>query len=146
MACYFQKCCFDSQTEREISECETLACEGKHMLFEYSFRNHKDQIERFYCLNRKQLGEYWHFVTKERDCFCPEMCGECGCCKDFKEIYDELQRAYFFYPRTDIDEQPVTWENIFKGGNADSYFRIEIGTTVKSDKTGIIDKGLLIAN
>ena len=74
------------------------------------------------------------------------MCGEWGCCKDFKEIYDELQTAYLFYPRTDIDEQPVTWENIFKGGNADSYFRIEIGTTVKSDKTVIIDKSLLIAN
>lgn len=74
------------------------------------------------------------------------MCWECGCCKDFKEIYDELQRAYFFFPRTDTDEQSVTWENIFKDGNADSCFRIEIGTTVKSDKTVIIDKVLLIAN
>ena len=77
------------------------------------------------------------------------MCGECGCCKDFKEIYDKLQRAYFFYPGTDINEQSLTWKkfrNGRKGRNADSYFRIEIGTTVKSDKIVIIDKGLLIAN
>ena len=34
---YFQKCCFDSKTEKETSECERLACEGKHKFYEYSF-------------------------------------------------------------------------------------------------------------
>lgn len=57
-----------------------------------------------------------------------------------------MQRAYYFYPRTDIKEKAVTWKKNFRGGNVDSCFRVEIGTTVKSDKIVVIDNGLLVTN
>ena len=37
-------------------------------------------------------------------------------------------------------------EKNFRGGNVDSCFRVETGTTVKSDKIVVIDNGLLVTN
>ena len=91
-------------------------------------------MERFYCLDRKQLGEYWHCAQKERDIFCPEHCDKCSICHDFSEIFQELQGSYFFSPRKDMDYQPIAWRVCFKQPKGFTIFRLEIAKTVKSDK------------
>ena len=57
-----------------MTECDRMMClNGNHKFEEYLFRcKYDDKLsERLYCLNRKQLGEYWHCVINDRDTFCP---------------------------------------------------------------------------
>ena len=57
-----------------MTECDRMMClNGNHKFEEYLFRcKYDDKLsERFYCLNRKQLGEYWHCVINDRHTFCP---------------------------------------------------------------------------
>ena len=70
----------------------------------------------FYCLNRKQLGQYWQCVIKDRDTFCPEICEKCSICKEITDMFVQLQDSYFFYPKTrpannqeNSPYQPVLW-------------------------------------
>ena len=47
----------------------------------------------FYCLNRKQLEEYWGCIVKDQEVFCPEKCNKCVVCKFRTKTYDELKSA-----------------------------------------------------
>ena len=63
------ECCFEYQQTCIIEECNLMGWEGKHHFQEY-FVEKKDDRKKlacFYCLNRKQLGDYWHWAQKERD-------------------------------------------------------------------------------
>ena len=53
-----------------------MGCERKHHFQEYFVEKIDDRkkLARFDCLDRKQLGEYWHCAQIERDTFCPEHC------------------------------------------------------------------------
>ena len=51
--------------------------------------------ERFYCLNRKQLGEYWRSVNIDCDTFCLEKFDHCDVCKEFLEVFENLQDSNF---------------------------------------------------
>ena len=87
----------------------------------------------FYCLNRKQLEEYWGCIVKDQEVFCPEKCNNCVVCKFLTKAYNELKSAYFFSARKDIPYQPILWR-IFTDvtdKNGKIIFRIEIGKTVK---------------
>ena len=67
---HFTKCCFDAQESvNVITECNLLACEGKHKFHEYFYecKNNKKDSARFYCFDRKELDEYWHCAIRERD-------------------------------------------------------------------------------
>ena len=92
MACYFQKCCFDSEKIDVINECDRMSriFNRKHEFEKYS---HKGNDETFYCLNTKQLGEYWHCVIEDQRVFCPEKCDECEVCKAVIEVLENLQDA-----------------------------------------------------
>lgn len=79
------------------------------------------------------MGEYWGFVNNDRDTFCPEKCDQCDVCKEFLEVFENLQDLYFFGPNESC-HQPILWKVYFKSGNAFSKFRIEIGETIESDK------------
>ena len=70
MPYYSQKCCFNADVIGKRTECDRLSCEGKHTEFTLFF--HKINNESFYCLNRKQLEEYWKYVNKDQEVFCPE--------------------------------------------------------------------------
>ena len=76
IAYYFQKCCFDSEKIDVINECDRMSriFNRKHEFEKYC---HKGNGETFYCLNTKQLGEYWHCVIEDQRIFCPEKCDEC---------------------------------------------------------------------
>ena len=67
--CY-QKCCFEADVIGKRVECDRLSCVGKHAEFTLFF--HKINNASFYCLNRKQLGEYWKCIMKDQEVFCPE--------------------------------------------------------------------------
>ena len=58
---YFMECCFEHQKTHIIEECDLMGCEGKHHFQEYFIEKKDDRkrLARFYCLDRKQLGEYW---------------------------------------------------------------------------------------
>ena len=92
MAYYFQKCCFDSEKIDVINECDRMSriFNRKHEFEKYS---HKRNDETFYCLNTKQLGEYWHCVIEDQRVFCPEKCDECEVCKAVIEVLENLQDA-----------------------------------------------------
>ena len=46
------------------SECDRLSCEYEKHSLEFDVYYHKVNNEYFYCLNRKQLGQYCQCVTK----------------------------------------------------------------------------------
>ena len=128
MPYYFQKCCFDSENSLVI-ECDRMTClNGNHKFEEYLFRcKHDDKLsKRFYCLNRKQLGEYWHCVINDHD--------QCDICKEFAEVFEHLKDAYFFNPNESSKHQPVLWKVYFKRSNFFKKIRTEIGETIESDK------------
>ena len=130
MAYYFQKCCFDSEKIEVINECGRMLCilNRKHEFQKYY---HKGNDETFYCLNRKQLGEYWHCVIEDQKVFCPEECDECKVCKVVIEVFENLQVAYVFTPNKN-KHQPILWRAFFKGINNSKKFRLEIAKTVES--------------
>ena len=87
MSYYFQKCCFEAEVIGKRAECDRLSCEGKHTEFTLFF--HKVNNEYFYCLNRKQLEEYWKCIVKDQEVFCPEKCNNCIVCKFLTKAYNE---------------------------------------------------------
>ena len=95
MSCYFEKCCFDAQVVGTEKECDKLSCDGKNT--EFSLLFHKVNNEYFYCLNRKQLDEYWECIVKDQEIFCSEKCHDCVVCKFLTEAHDGLRRSYFFH-------------------------------------------------
>ena len=131
MAYYFQKCCFDSEKIDVINECDRMSriFNRKHEFEKYS---HKGNDETFYCLNTKQLGEYWHCVIEDQRVFCPEKCDECEVCKAVIEVLENLQDAYLFTLNKN-KHQPILWRVFFKGINNSKKFRSEMAKTVESD-------------
>ena len=101
----------------------------KHEFEKYS---HKGNDETFYCLNTKQLGEYWHCVIEDQRVFCPEKCDECEVCKAVIEVLENLQDAYLFTLNKN-KHQPILWSVFFKGINNSKKFRSEMAKTVESD-------------
>ena len=110
MSHFFQKCCFESQKTRTVNECNRMSCclNRKHKFDEYFHRckNNEKLSERFYCLNRKQLGEYWHCVIEDRKSFCPEKCEQSDIRKELAEVFENLQETYFF-TLNKANHQPV---------------------------------------
>ena len=98
------------------SECDRLSCEHEKHSLEFDVYYHKVNNEYFYRLNRKQLGQYWQCVTKDRDTFCPERCEKCSICKEMTDIFSGLQDSFLFYPKQSVAKnfdqvsyQPVLW-------------------------------------
>ena len=71
MTYYFEKCYFDSEKMGVRTECDRMSCvlNRKHDKFELYF--HRTNDESFYCLNRKQLKEYWQCLQENQEIFCP---------------------------------------------------------------------------
>ena len=86
----FLNCCFDSILLGTRSECE----HEKHSP-EFDVYYHKVYNEYFYCLNRKQSGQYLQCMIADRDSFCPEKCEKCNICKEMADVYVELQYSFF---------------------------------------------------
>ena len=108
------------------AECDRLSCEGKHTEFTLFF--HKVNNEYFYCLNRKQLEEYWKCIVKDQEVFCPEKCNNCIVCNFLTKAYNELKSAYFLSARKDMTYQPISWKiftNVIDKTNK-IIFKIEI--------------------
>lgn len=114
-----------------VNECDRMSCvlNGKHD-FELYF--HKTNDESFYCVNRKQLREYWRCVIKDQKTFCPEKYDDCDVCKELAVVFENLQDAYFFSPNKN-KHQPVMWRVFFERGNKSCKFRIEIAKTIESE-------------
>ena len=114
-----------------MKECDRMSCilSGSHS-FDLFF--HRNNDKSFYCVNRKQLGEYWRRVQEDRETFCPDHCDECSVCKEFALVFENLQDAYFFWPNKD-KHQPVIWKVFFEQGNKLRKFRIEIAKTIESE-------------
>ena len=105
------------------SECDRLSCEHEKHSLEFDVYYHKVNNEYFYCLNRKQLGQYCQCVTKDRDTSCPERCEKCSICKEMTDIFSGLQDSFLFYPKQSVAKnfdqvsyQPVLWR-IFNSVN-----------------------------
>ena len=131
MSCYFKKYCFDAQEVGTRKECDRLSCDGKHTEFALFF--HEKNNQYFYCLNKKQLEEYWGCIVKDQDVFCSEKCNNCVVCKFLTNTYDELKSTYFFSARKDIPHKHILWQ-IFTDvidKNNKIIFRIKIGKTAK---------------
>ena len=97
-------------------------------------KDDRKKLAYFYCLDRKQLGEYLHCAQKEREIFCPGHCDNCNIYHDFSEFFQELQDSYVFFPREDMNYQPIAWRVFFKQPKYFMNFRLEIAKTVKIDK------------
>ena len=128
MPYYFEKCYFDSQKIGVRNECNMLSCGGKHLDFDLFF--HRTNNEYFYCVNRKQLGEYYHCVLNDQKILCPKKCAECAVCKLVATVFENLQESYFFYPNK-YNLQPVLWRIFYENGNKSYKFRLEIVKTVE---------------
>ena len=113
---YFMECCFEHQQTHITEECDLVGCGRKHHFQGYFIEKKDDRkkLTRFYCLDRKQLGEYWHCPQLEGEIFCPEHCYNCEIYFDSLKIFQELQESYFFSARKDMDYQPIAWRLFFK--------------------------------
>ena len=94
----FEKCCDDFDLVRKTSQCDRINCFANHdpQCF------HKNNSQSCFCLNRRQLGQYWHCIINNRDYFCPLSCEQCKICKEVFHIFSELQDAYFFNLNTRV--------------------------------------------
>ena len=69
----FLNCCYDSLLIGTRSECDRFCCkEGKHHPV-FNLYYHRVNNQYFYCVNGKQLGQYWKYVVEDRDAFCPSF-------------------------------------------------------------------------
>ena len=75
----------DWSGERMDRMCCTL--NGRHN-FDLFF--HWNNDESFYCLNSKQLKEYWQCVQEDREGFCPEQCDKCSVCDEYALVFQNL--------------------------------------------------------
>ena len=73
---------------------------GKHTEFTLFF--HKINNTSFYCLNRKQLEEYWKCIVKDQEVFCPEKCNKCDVCELLSKAHEELKDSWFFTPNKSL--------------------------------------------
>ena len=119
-------------------ECDRLSCEHEKHSPEFDVYYHKVNNEHFYCLNQKQLGQYWQCVVKGRDTFCHERCEKCTICKEMTDVFTELQDSFFFYPKQSLANnvdlvpyQPVLWR-VFNSviDKKNKKFRIETGKSI----------------
>ena len=118
----FEKCCYDFDLVRKTSQCDRINCFANHDP-QFSVYYHKNNNQSCFCLNRRQLGQYWRCIINDRDYFCPSSCEQCKVCKEVSHIFSELQNTYFFNPNTrvhcsseNIPYQPVAWR-IFSATN-----------------------------
>ena len=113
MANRSELCCHHFDLVRKTSHCDRINCFGNHDA-QFSVYFHRSNGS-CYCLNRKQLGQYWSCIINNKDYFCPSSCEQCKICKEVSHIFPELQDAYFFTPNThfffseNIPYQPVAW-------------------------------------
>ena len=96
-----KSCCFDFDVARSTPGCDRLTCDGKHdPVFNILFD--KSTNEYCYCLNRKQLEQYWDCVSKNREAICSKKCSvfdvfnKCMLCRQVADIWYELQKNFFF--------------------------------------------------
>ena len=90
----FLICCHDFLLIGTRSECDRFCCpEGNHKPV-FNLYYHKGNNEYCYCLNRKQLGQYWKCVVEDRDSFCPSRCDQCNICKEMLDAFTELQDIF----------------------------------------------------
>ena len=69
----FTKCCFDFEVVGFHSECDRSNCEGNHdPAFAVFYQMAND--EYCYCLNRKQLGQYWRCIVEDTNFLCSSRC------------------------------------------------------------------------
>ena len=92
--------CYDSVLIGTRSKRDRLQCQGNHNPV-FNVFHHKVNNQYFYCLNRKQLGQYWRCVVEDRDYFCSSRCDRCSICKEMT-VFSELQGSWFFYPKTTV--------------------------------------------
>ena len=130
----FTKCCFGFEPSGTRSECDRLTCSGNHNpAFNLYYQRANNNY--CYCLNRKQLGQYWRCVVQDRDSLCPSKCKHCSICKEMNDVFVELQDAYFFQPNTrpieDKTYQPVMW-CVFNStiDRNTKNFRVEIAKSI----------------
>ena len=97
----FLTCCYDSVLIGTRSKRDRLQCQGNHNPV-FNVFHHKVNNQYFYCLNRKQLGQYWRCVVEDRDYFCSKRCDRCSICKEMTDVFSELQDSSFFYPKTTV--------------------------------------------
>ena len=90
----FEKCCYDFDLVRKTSQCDRINCFANHDP-QFSVYYHKNNNQSCFCLNRRQLGQYWRCIINDRDYFCPSSCEQCKVCKEVSHIFSELQNAYF---------------------------------------------------
>ena len=95
---YFEKCCFDYELVRKTYQCDRVTCQGNHDP-EFSVYFLKVNNESCYCLNRKQLRQYWCCIVQDREKLCPMSCSRCEICKEVSHVFSELKDTYFLHPK-----------------------------------------------
>ena len=139
----FLTCCFNSVLIGTRSECDRLSCEHEKHSPDFEVYYHQVNNRYFHCLNRKQLGQYWQCVIKDRDVK-NDRSKKCSICKKMTDVFIELQDSFFFYPKESlvnnddpIPYQPILWR-VFNSAidKKNKKFRIEIGKSIPH--TGLV--------
>ena len=97
----FTKCSFDFEVVSFHSECDRSNCKGNQDPAFAVFYQRANN-EYCYCLNRKQLGQYWRCIVEDTNFLCLSRCERCKACKEMSHVFVELQDSYFFIPNTKV--------------------------------------------
>ena len=90
----FEVCCFNYDIVRFTSQYDRLNCEGKHTP-EFTIYFHKRNNEYCYCLDRKQLGQYWRCVNENHDKLCFRKRTKCLIFKEASGILTSYRKVTF---------------------------------------------------
>ena len=130
----FTKCSFDFEVVSFHSECDRSSCKGNQDPAFAVFYQRANN-EYCYCLNRKQLGQYWRCIVEDTNFLCLSRCERCKACKEMSHVFTELQDAYFCQPKTkpaknyeDKSYQPVMW-HVYNRPSNKKEFRMESNST-----------------
>ena len=131
----FTKCCFDFEVVGCHSECNRSKCKRNHDPAFAVFYQRANN-EYCYCLNCKQLGQYWRCILEDTNFLCSSRCERCKACKEMSHVFVELQDSYFFIPNTKVSNnyedkpyQPVMW-HVYNRPSNKKEFRIEIAKSI----------------
>ena len=133
----FSICCHDSLLVGTQSECDRLSYEHEKHSPEFNVYYHKANNEYFYCLNHKELGQYWQLSLQIEMLFVLKNVKNAVFVKKWQMFLLNCNIVSFFIHKSvaynfgQVPYQPKFWRVLNSViDKRNKKFRIEIGKSI----------------